>query len=178
MNNPTLDENLILRMGTGDQQAFADFYRQTCDSVYGFALSIVKNRQDAEDIMHDAYLRSFSAAASYRPMGKPLAWLLTIVKNTGYNLIRSRGICEDLSQYEHAAAADEHAFVLDRMVLEEVLKTLAALERQILILHAVAGFKHKEIASLLGLPLGTVLSKYSRALKKVRTSLERKEWTL
>ena len=58
------------------------------------------------------------------------------------------------------------------MVLEKVLHTLTDSERQIVMLHAVAGVKHREIAAILDMPTATVLSKYSRAIKKLRTVME------
>ena len=64
--------------------------------------------------------------------------------------------------------------VLDRMVLETAMNVLDAEERQIVVLHAMTGFRHREIAEILDLPTGTVLSKYNRALKKMRKEMEAK----
>ena len=63
----------------------------------------------------------------------------------------------------------------DRVVLEAALRLLTGEERRIVMLHAVAGLKHRETAELLELPLSTVLSKYRRALKKLKWGLEEKE---
>ena len=60
----------------------------------------------------------------------------------------------------------------ERIVLQQALGSLAEEERRIVLLHAVTGMKHREIAALLELPLPTVLSKYHRALKKMRSTLE------
>ena len=59
----------------------------------------------------------------------------------------------------------------DKIIISECLNTLSDSERQIIVLHAVAGMKHREIAELTGLPVSTVLSKYSRALKKLKKIL-------
>ena len=176
MTKAYVDENLILRMAGGDGSAFRELYQQTADIVYGFALSILKNKHDAEDVMHDAYIKTYTSAVSYKPSGNPMAWILTIVRNLCYNKIRAGKVCEDLSQYEDFAvgAASESDAVLDKVVLETAMRILDAEERQIVILHAMTGFKHREIAQILDLPTGTVLSKYNRALKKMRTELERK----
>ena len=78
---------------------------------------------------------------------------------------------EDWDKYlEQTPASPE-----DRLVLEQCLKALDDSERQIVILHAVGGMKHRETAELLGLPLATVLSKYSRAIKKLKSKLEKRE---
>lgn len=168
----TLDENLILRMAEGDGNAYRDFYHQTSSAVYGFALSILKNTHDAEDVMHDAFIKAYTAAVTYKPMGKPMAWILTIVRNLSYNRIRAGKVCEDVSEYEHFAVADDSESVADSMILEKAMNILEFEERQIVILHALTGLKHREIAEILDVPTGTVLSKYNRALKKMRKDIE------
>lgn len=160
-------------MAEGDRNAFTELYRQTSSAVYGFALSILRNKHDAEDVMHDAYIRAYTGAVSYKPMGKPLSWLLTIVRNLCYSKIRSGKVCEDLSQYENLAGTFEDDSI-DRVVLEQALKLLDTDERQIVILHALTGLKHREIAEIIGAPVGTVLSKYNRALRKLRKELDGK----
>lgn len=172
-----LDENLILRMAEGDGGAFREFYEKTSDAVYGFALSILRNGHDAEDISHDAYIRAYNGAATYKPQySKPMTWMLAIVRNLCYTKIRSGKVCELPGEYElfenSAANHDDSESVLDRMVLKKALEILEFEERQIVILHALTGLKHREIAEILELPTGTVLSKYNRALKKMRKEID------
>ena len=155
-----LDENLIIRMASNDGAAFRELYQQTSGVVYGFAMSILRNKHDAEDVMHDAFIRIYTSAVTYKPSGNPMAWILTIVRNLCLNKIRAGKVCEEL--------------LLDRMVLETAMNVLDAEERQIVVLHAMTGFRHREIAEILDLPTGTVLSKYNRALKKMRKEMEAK----
>ncbi|MDO4533750.1 MAG: RNA polymerase sigma factor [Coriobacteriia bacterium] len=177
MNASSLDENLIVQMGRGDGEAFRKTYLATSSIVYGYALSILKNRADAEDVMHDAYIRAFHAAATYQPLGKPLAWLLTIVRNLCYNKARSSKPTVDIGTYEQAAPIDEEQGALDRIVLQKALEILDEQERQIVVLHAIAGMKHREIGEVLELPTGTVLSKYHRALKRLKSEIAGREET-
>ena len=176
MSATVLDENLILRMADGDGSAFSELYGQTSAVVYGFALSIMKNREDAEDIMHDAFVRIYTSAVTYKPMGKPLSWILTIVRNLAYNKIRAGKVNEDIESYEHIlrdeSIADESDVISDRMVLTKAMSILDFEERQIFVLHAATGLKHREIAEILDLPIGTILSKYNRALKKMRKEIQ------
>lgn len=174
MNTLDLDEKLILRMAEGDNDAFHDLYQQTCSAVYGFALSILRNAHDAENVMHDTYIRIHRSAASYRPMGKPMAWILTIVRNLCYTMLKNGDICEDISEYDNLLHVSEQERTVDRMVLQKALEVLPFEDRQIVILHALTGMKHREIAELLDLPLGTVLSKYKRSLTKMRKEIEGK----
>ena len=173
-NAMQLDENLILQMANGDGNAFAELYRQTSSAVYGFALSILKNRHDAEDVMHDTFLKAYHGAVTYKPMGKPMAWLLTIVRNLCYNKIRTGKVCENVGEYDLFTVKDTSDITADMIVLEKAMKILAFEERQIVILHALTGLKHREIAEILDLPTGTVLSKYNRAIKKIRREIEGK----
>lgn len=173
MNAAALDENLILRMADGDKSAFTELYRQTSSAVYGFALSILRNKYDAEDVMHDAFIRIYTSAVTYKPAGKPLTWILTIVRNLCYSRIRAGKVCEDISEYENLAGACADDSV-DRIVLEQAMQILEADERQIVVLHALTGLKHREIAEIIDAPVGTVLSKYNRALRKMRKELEGK----
>ena len=94
-----LDENLIIRMASNDGAAFRELYQQTSGVVYGFAMSILRNKHDAEDVMHDAFIKIYSGAVTYKPSGNPMAWILTIVRNLCLNRIRAGKVCEDLSEY-------------------------------------------------------------------------------
>lgn len=174
MSKPKLDDELMARMAAGDAAAFGELYAATSSIVYGFALSIVGNGMDAEDVMHDAYIRAYQAAVSYQPQGKPLAWLLTIVRNLGYNKVRQRKPTIDVQEAEHYVGTTEDGSPLERMMLQEAMDILDPQERQIVILHAVADLRHREIASILQLPLGTVMSKNHRALNKLRRELQGK----
>ena len=170
-----LDENLIIRMAANDGAAFRELYQQTSGVVYGFAMSILRNKHDAEDVMHDAFIKIYQSAVTYRPAGKPMAWILTIVRNLCLNKIRAGKVCEELSEYDDLAGSlSDSEAVIDRMVLEAAMSILDAEERQIVVLHAMAGFKHREIAEILDLPTGTILSKYNRAMKKMRNEMESK----
>ena len=124
MNTLELDEKLILRMAEGDNDAFRDLYEQTSSAVYGFALSILRNVHDAENVMHDAYIRIHRSAAAYQPKGKPMAWILTIVRNLCYTRLKSGDICEDISQYEDLLHVSEGEQTVDRMVLQKALEVL------------------------------------------------------
>ena len=170
-----IDEGLLARIAEGDREAFAELYRQTDRTVYAFALSLLKDREEAKDVMHDAYLNIFTAAKNYVPMGKPLAWIFTIVRNLALMKLRERKraggeLPEGLSESSTEEKTDQ--LVTERMVLEVALERLGEEERQIVLLHAVSGLRHREIAQLMELPLSTVLSRYQRALGKLRKHME------
>lgn len=167
-------ENQILRISLGEKEAFRTVYESTKSAVFGFTLSILRNRADAEDVMHETYLQVFRGAASYKPMGKPLAWILTIARNLSYNRIRDTRKTDDISEHTELYGETGVERLESRLLLDSLLEMLSEEDRQIVLLHASAGWKHREIAEWMDLPLSTVLSKYSRALNKMRNEIERK----
>lgn len=168
-----IDEELFKRIGANDMKALDDLYHLTERTLYAFILSMVKNHDETLDLMQETYLKIMSSAHLYKPMGKPLAWIFTIAKNIYISKLRKD---KKLLNVESDEVANDLKFSYitdqdDRIVLEAVLKRLDEDERKIVLLHAVSGFKHKEIAESIGLKLSTTLSKYHRALKKIRQHL-------
>ena len=168
-------EALISGIANGDKEALSELYALTRSSVYGFALSILKNAHDAEDAMHNCFVAVWQNAQGYKPYGKPMAWVLTVVKNLCYMKLRENGKTTELNPEgapETAAPDNTSATAEDKAVLKAALTVLSDDERQIVMLHAVSGLKFREIASLTDMLTATVLSKYNRALKKMRRFLE------
>ncbi len=169
-----LDEGLFERIGSGDMSAFDLLYRETERAMYTYALSLTRSHDEALDLVQEAYVKVLSAAHLYQPMGKPLAWMFTIQKNLHLSKLRksSRIVPLDTSDIENNSHFSYVEDPEDRMVLEAALTILNSEEQQIVLLHAVSGMKHKEIAETIGIGLSTTLSKYNRALKKLRRFLE------
>lgn len=173
--NPNGDlEALIGGIAAGSREDLAELYRRTRAAVYGLALSYLKNGAEAEDVAQDTFVKVWAAAPSYRPQGKPMAWLLTIARNLALGRLRTAARIQDLSEAQWSAFSIESDSLTadDRTVLAAALGRLSDEERHIVVLHAVCGLKHREIAQFLGLALPTVLSKYHRSLKKLKTILE------
>lgn len=172
-----IDEKLFEKIGKNDMEAFDNLYGLTERTMYAFSVSITQNHEEALDLMQDTYVKILSAAHLYKPMGKPLAWMFTITKNLFYTkrkrdkkiMNMDTEIIANSIEFSHLVDSE------DKLVLEGVLKVLTEEERQIVLLYAVSGMKHKDIASSLNLKLPTTLSKYHRALKKLRKYLEGKE---
>ncbi len=164
-------EELLRQIALGSQQAFEELYRATDSAIYGYALSLMRNHHEAQDIMMDTYLKIRCAAHLYMPLGKPMAWILTITKNIARTKLRSAGRQIPLDDLEETTPSFDQDSE-EAVALEQAMKVLGDQERQILILHAVTGLKHREIAEMLGMPLATVLSKYARSLKKLKKALE------
>lgn len=145
-------------------------YEETGAGVYSFALSMLKNREDAEDVLQDVYLSVHNSAHLYKPMGRPMEWLMTVTRNQCLSKLRERNRTSPLGGEETVDYFDagEHD---ERIALNEALGRLSDEERRIVVLHSAAGLKHREIAAVLDIPPSTVRSKYNRALKKLRNLL-------
>lgn len=167
-------ESLLVSVSNEDKEALERLYRLTDKMVYGFILSILKNPHDAEDAMQDTYLKIRAGAHLYQAKGKPMAWIFTIARNLCLMRLRSKKQKEESSYdlLEYGLAAEESSQIEDRIVLQQVLKLLDETERQIVVLHAANGLKHREIALILDMPLATVLSKYTRSLSKLKKSMQ------
>jgi RNA polymerase sigma-70 factor (ECF subfamily) len=172
-----IDEAVFTRIAENDMAAFEEFYRLTERSVYAFVLSTLKNHDDALDVVQDTYLKIRAAAHLYQPMGKPMAWVFTIARNLSISKIRNRQkndsieIADIENDLNFSYISDQE----DQLVLQTALKILSSEETEIILLHAISGFTHREIAKNLDMNLSTVLSKYHRGLKKLKKYLIEQE---
>lgn len=165
-------DRLLAAVARGDQDSLAELYHRTRAAVYAMALSILKNTHDAQDVTQDTFVRIWDSAPQYRSRGTPMAWILTITRNLARMKLRQGARETELEEMEwEAIPADAQGLTPeDRQLLQTALAALFPTERQVVLLHAVTGLKHREIAEVLQLPLATVLSKYHRSLRKL------KEW--
>lgn len=172
-----IDEAIFQKIAANDMMAFEEFYRLTERTVYAFVLSTLKNHDDALDVVQDTYLKIRSAAHLYKPMGKPMAWVFTIARNLAISKFRFRQKNDsiDVTDMENDMNFSYVTDNEDRLVLQTALKILSDEETEIILLHAISGFTHREIADNLDMKLSTVLSKYHRGLKKLKKYLTEQE---
>lgn len=170
----TLDR-LLLAVGAGDREALAHLYEGTRGAVYATALGVLGNPHEAQDVTQEAFVRLWEASPGYRSQGSPMAWMLTITRNLALMALRREGRKGELSPEEWEAIPGDEGSPEESLILREALASLDGEERQVILLHAVSGLKHREIAGVLGRPLSTVLSKYQRGLKKLKKQLEGEE---
>ncbi|MGH9959471.1 MAG: sigma-70 family RNA polymerase sigma factor [Pyrinomonadaceae bacterium] len=161
---------------------FAEVALPYLDAAYNLARWIVRNPQDAEDMVQDAYLRAFKPLDGFRGEDGR-AWLLTIVRNTCYTwLHQQRGQGLDTSFDEEAQSLDGHGSVTaldqsdsnpqaitlreaDRRWIHRALERLPLEFREILVLREIEDLSYKEIAAIANIPLGTVMSRLARGRK-------------
>lgn len=163
-------EELLSKIANGNKSAVGKLYDLIHTDIFAYALSKTRNKFDAEDITQDTFVQIYKKAKLYTPKGKPMAWIITIELNIirrQFQLKSRYSSFEEDIERETACASFENG-VINNEFLRELMKTLTEEEREIIVLHVVSGFKHREIAKLLNKPLSTILSKYNRAIKKLQ----------
>jgi RNA polymerase sigma-70 factor (ECF subfamily) len=175
------DEDLISLVETGDADAFATLYDRHSRAAFSLAYRMMGERQAAEDLAQDAFLKAWRGAGSYRAeRGSVRTWILSIVHNRGIDQLRShasRRRTQDkieattpLSQPSEAFAETWRSSQRDQV--REAMGTLPSEQLKILELAYFSGYTHVEISELLGLPLGTVKGRMRLGLKKIRDFFE------
>lgn len=167
-------ERLLSGIAAGRPEDMSELYSRTRTAVYSLALSYLGNAHDAQDITQDTFVQVWERAGQYRTNGSPMGWLLTVCRNLALMRIRKADRHADLddSGWDAIPAEEKGLSVEERALLQDALALLDKNERRVVMLHAAAGMKHREIAVLLEMPLATVLSKYHRAIKKLRAFMK------
>ena len=171
------DEDLISLVETDDPDAFATLYDRHSRSAFSLAYRMMGERQAAEDLVQDAFIKVWRNARSYRAeRGSVRTWILSIVHNRGIDQLRSSASRRRTQEKIEATAPrsqPSEAFTetwrnSQRDQVREALSTLPAEQLKILELAYFSGYTHVEIADLLSLPLGTVKGRMRLGLKKIR----------
>jgi RNA polymerase sigma-70 factor, ECF subfamily len=171
------DEDLISLTDGGDSQAFAALYDRHKRVAYSLAYRMMGERQAAEDLVQESFLKMWRAARSYRvERASVRTWVLSIVRNRGIDHLRSsasRRKTQDKVEAQTPASQPSEAFGeawrnSQGEQVREALRGLPQEQLKVLELAYFSGYTHTEIAGLLDLPLGTVKGRMRLGLKKVR----------
>jgi RNA polymerase sigma-70 factor (ECF subfamily) len=164
------------------QNNFNNFERSVLpylDSAYNLARWLTRNDQDAEDVVQEASLRAFKYFDSFHG-DNCRTWLLTIVRNTCYTWMRRNRTLELLTSFDEEtdradceAPSQEtlHANGAYWRMFNSALEALPTEYREVVILHGLEGLTYREIAEVVDIPMGTVMSRLARARKRLQTAL-------
>ncbi len=156
-------EHLLLDIK--EEESFYELYLLLKAPIYSYSLSILKNREDALDNVQDVFITLYHQIDSYQPTQKPMNWIFTITKNAAFSKLRKKKPTVELDEnISHGKFQKEE----DRLLFQYFMEQLKEEERNIVLLHLLWGFKHREIATILNSNVSTVLSKYHRAIKKLQ----------
>jgi RNA polymerase sigma-70 factor (ECF subfamily) len=149
------------------------------DAAHNLARWLLRNEQDAQDVVQEAYLRAFKSFGGFHG-SNGRAWLLTIVRNTSYTLLKKNRAVDLTTTFDEEIHASSYESVSPATILEhsedaelirEAMDELPAEFREILALRHQEGLSYKEITDIAQIPPGTVMSRLARARAKLRECL-------
>ncbi|HET8780946.1 MAG TPA: sigma-70 family RNA polymerase sigma factor [Pyrinomonadaceae bacterium] len=149
------------------------------DALYGYAMTLTRERSQAEDLVQETYLRATSASNQPPASGNLKAWLFVIMRNAWLNQVRHnqsgpRFVELETNDQTDDARGNPHVVYLRKLEREQVREAIEKLPeayREIVVLRDIEGFSYQEIAMVLDCPAGTVMSRLGRARAKLRASL-------
>jgi len=163
------------------------------EQAYNLALWLLHDRADAEDIVQQSCIRAYKGFARFRH-DNPAGWFMTIVRNTSYNHLKQQKQRQNLISFDEAIHGDKTDNIvtcqisLDPQQINEIsaqqelvrtaINKLSIEYREVIYLREIAGYSYKEIATIIELQIGTVMSRLSRArcqLRKILLNQQRKE---
>lgn len=161
-----------------DEKAFAYVYKETKAGVYSVIVSLVKNQSTVEDLMQETYIKMIKNISQYQKGKNFTAWLLQIAKNTALDYLRANKniVYVDVEEQEHLFKTQDSETANENLDLEDIVSPLDEVEKQIVLLHISGDVKFSDISKVVGKPLGTVLWIYNRAIKKMKSNLERRRY--
>lgn len=175
------DAELVKRIGDGDVGAVGALYDRHGSVLFPLALRIVRDRAEAEDVLHDAFVTVSERATQYdRQKGSVIAWLVTLVRNLAIDRTRRRDrrgtLQREIIAFEPTVevkspeelTSDEY----ERLKVQRALAKLPEVQLRTLTIAFYEGLSYPEIAEREGVPLGTIKSRAARALAALREALE------
>lgn len=173
-----------------DQEQFEQAAMPFLDALYNTALRMTRNAQDAEDLVQETYLKAFRHYEKFQPGTNLKAWLFKIMKNTFINDYRKRQLAPPESDFAEIEESFESQLseevtrqiknpeqeALENVLDEDVQRALDELPadyRMVVLLADVEGFAYREIAEILDIPVGTVMSRLYRGRKKLEADMLR-----
>ncbi len=182
------DEQLVTRAAQGDREALNELFRRYRLVAYRVAYRLLGNEADALDAVQEAFVKALTHLPGFEGRSSFKTWLLRVVSNASLDLGRQRGRREALSfdamgpknrEEVEPLVADLAGHELERAdlrrILQQALDQLPSAQRQTFVLHAEAGLSYREVAGVLNISIGTVMSRLYYARQKLRTLLE--VWT-
>jgi len=179
-NQPASDEQLIARFRAGDRTSLELLFHRYRDTAYRVAYRFLSNESDALDAVQEGFIKALNHLDGFEHRSSFKTWLLRIVSNASLDLGRSRGRRETVSiesvdwQNQDAALTDGYDPILDvertdlRQALDKALGELSDGQRRAFVLHVDGGLSYREVADVMKISIGTVMSRLFYARQKLK----------
>lgn len=155
----------------GDKEGLHHIYQAYGTYIFSIIYDVVKNREDAEDITTEFFIKLWKIAEKYQFGGKHRAWLGRIAHNMAIDYIRAKKEHTSYEEMDETEKMGQEGFeeqVINEMSLKEAVETLEQEEQEIVNLKVLGQLTFKEIAEIIKRPMGTVTWKYRQAMEKLR----------
>jgi len=179
------EPELMARARDGDRDAFGILVERTMRRAYYAALGLIGSPDEALDLSQDAFVRAFRARRTLDPTRPFYPWLYQIVRRLCFNRTRdrrtrrerladARSWLVDQAESRHAGMDPRRAYETDeaRRRIQQAIATLSERDREVLVLKEFEGLRYREIAELVGIPVGTVMSRLFTARRRLAAALE------
>ncbi len=166
------DKEIIEHIINGEKEYFKELMMRYENRVYKMAYGMTLDNEDTKDIVQTTFLKVYKNIIKFNAKSSFLTWVLRIAYTTSIDFINKKNkngheqLSVNLTKNSGVISAE------DRISIENALKELTERERAVFIMHARDGYKHREIADILGIKEGTVKALYFRAIDKLQTLLE------
>lgn len=171
---PALDD-VVARAQAGDHASFESLYRENLGRIYALCLRMTGDRADAEELTQEAFVRAWQKMGSFRGDSAFSTWLHRLTVNLVLTEFRSRSrrrdrvmLSGDLSEHDTPA---RNAAPRERVDLEAAIASLPEGARHVFVLYEMEGYKHEEIAAMMGIASGTTKAQLHRARNLLRKAL-------
>ncbi|WP_027482691.1 sigma-70 family RNA polymerase sigma factor [Deinococcus pimensis] len=165
------DEELMAAMARGDEDALSELHRRYSPYLYAMARRMLRQREDVEQCVQDAFFNAWKAAGRFDPSrASAKTWLVTIAHRRVLQELRDRpDAALELEEWDAPTPATDQ---LDHVVAQRAVSVLGEDQRRLVELAFYQGYSHSELAQITGLPLGTVKTRLRSALDRMRRFLE------
>jgi RNA polymerase sigma-70 factor (ECF subfamily) len=172
-----------MRSTESEGEVFRKAALEQLDALFGYAMTLTRNRTEAEDLVQETFLRAVRAFGELVPDSNLKAWLFVIMRNVWLNQLRHDKSGPRFVEIEgdeeggfwfEQVADDPHSVYVSKVTREEVqiaIGRLPRLYREVVVLRDIEGFSYQQIARILSCPAGTVMSRLGRARQRLRTML-------
>jgi RNA polymerase sigma-70 factor, ECF subfamily len=171
---------LLQRIGQGDRRSFEELYDRFSGVLFSTAYRLLKNQQEAEDVLQDVFVQIWKKAPLYSPdRGKPMTWAVTLTRNKAIDLLRAtrrRGSLQEdaqqeaeiLEQLDDRSSFDAVASAETSKLVRDTMQKLSKEQREAIELAFFFSMTQAEIAERLNVPLGTIKARIRRGLMALR----------
>ena len=168
---------------SGNRYILSQTLDEVFDGLYGYAMVLSRDPTEAEDLVQETCVRAIQAIENLRPDGNVKSWLFTILRNIWLNQLRQQrtapkmvelDVDESSADIAVEPSKDPHALYVSKVEREQVREAIQQLSeefREIIVLREYGELSYQELASVLGCPAGTVMSRLGRARSKLRSLL-------